>query len=275
MYAMNNRGRIITLITDFGLRDGTVGAMKGIILDICPEARVIDVAHDIPAHDVVAGALTVESVVPYFPKGTIHLAVVDPGVGSARQALALQTPLCCFVGPDNGIFELAWKAAEANFGLGNLKAIKLSNRDFFGKKISPTFHGRDIFAPVAAHLARGTTIEKLGTPATRLQRLGISEPTPLKGGGLQGTVLAFDHFGNAITNIGAEELRRLGPADSLSIHLSRRAVGPLRRTFADVEAGELVAYLGSTDRLEIAIRNQPLRDKLEMEPGETVTVRRH
>ena len=271
---MNSRRRIITLTTDFGLRDGTVGAMKGIILDICPEAQVVDVAHDIPAHDVVAGALTLEAAVPYFPKGTIHVAVVDPGVGSARQAVALQTPLCSFVGPDNGIFELVWKSAESNFGLGNMKAVKLSERDFFLKKISPTFHGRDIFAPVAAHLARGTPIGKLGPPATRLQRLGIAETTPLKGGGLQGVVLAFDHFGNAITSIGSEELSSLGSADGLQVTLGRRAIGPLRRTFADVEPGEPLAYIGSTDRLEIAARNQPLRDMLGVETGETVTVRR-
>jgi len=191
---------VITLTTDFGTYDWFVGTLKGVIADIAPKAKVIDLTHDLPPGDIRGGAFALEAGCRFFPKGTVHVAVVDPGVGSRRKAIAVQTASGVFVGPDNGV--LSWALAKEKF-----VAIQvLENEDYFLHPVSQTFHGRDVFAPVAAHLSRGVPIKKFGPALKDFVRLDWPEPRRQRGG-VEGEVVYIDRFGNAITNIGSELLR--------------------------------------------------------------------
>ena len=190
---------VITLTTDFGTRDWFVGTMKAVILGILPRAKVVDITHEIPPGDIRAGAFALMASCRYFPRGTVHVAVVDPGVGSQRQAIAVQTARRFFVGPDNGV--LSWGLA-----LEKIKTIRLlENRQYFLQPVSRTFHGRDIFAPVAAHLSRGLSASRLGRELKDFVRV----PWPLttkQRGEVQGEIVHIDRFGNAITDIEAERV---------------------------------------------------------------------
>ncbi len=236
---------ILTLTTDFGGEMGYIGQMKGVILSICPQVQLIDITHDIPPQNLDAAALVLESSTPFFPAGSIHLAVIDPGVGSSREGVAIETSTGVFVGPDNGLF-------------GFLKDVKrivaLKNKSYFYPEISSTFHGRDIFAPVAAHLACGLAIDRLGSPRHSLKTL--PEPSVEQDSGdIHGRVIALDRFGNLITDI------RLNydSFDNVSIVITdsyatfKQHCVPLGRTFSEVATGEALAYVGSSKRLEIAV----------------------
>lgn len=263
---------IITLTTDFGLSDGLVGTLKGMLLQGCPDAQLVDLCHQIPPQDLVSAALVLEQATPAFPHGTVHLTVVDPGVGTSRQALVLVTPVAYFVGPDNGVLELVWRAAEENFGLNNLRAYEIREKRFFSADPSPTFHGRDVFAPVAAAIARGTDPRDVGPAAKRIETLGLPEAEPMSGGGMRGEVIAFDGFGNAITNIIRSELEQAGALKRAEVFLAEQSVGFIRRTFADVPPGEPLAYIGSSGRLELAVRNGNLRQARGTRRGDSVRV---
>ncbi len=269
---MKNTTPIITLTTDFGLSDGLVGALKGVLLQGCPDARLVDICHQVPPQDLISAALVLEKATPAFPRGTVHLVVVDPGVGTSRKALLLVTPVAFFVGPDNGVLELVWRAAEENFGLNNLRAHEIKEKRFFPPNPSPTFHGRDIFAPVAAAIARGTEPRDVGPAAKRIETLGLPEAEPMSGGGLRGEVIAFDGFGNAVTNLTRPELEQFGPLDRTLVFLAERPAGCLRRTYADAPPGELLAYIGSSDRLELALREGNLRQRQGVSRGDPVRV---
>ena len=185
---------VITLTTDFGTRDWFVGTMKGVIASIAPRSTVVDLTHDLPPGDIRGGAFALAASHRFFPKGTIHVAVVDPGVGSRRKAIAVQTAKGVFVGPDNGV--LSWALAKEK-----IRAIHaLENEAYFLQPVSRTFHGRDIFAPVAAHLSRGVPIQKLGPALKDFVRLDWPEPR-VRRGGFEGEVVYIDRFGNAITNL--------------------------------------------------------------------------
>ncbi|MBI3108110.1 MAG: SAM-dependent chlorinase/fluorinase, partial [Candidatus Rokubacteria bacterium] len=191
---------IVTLTTDFGLRDPFVGVMKGVILGICPEAHLVDLTHDIDPQDILGAQLALESSVPFFPVGTVHLAVVDPGVGSARRALAVQSAGQCFVGPDNGLLSFAFKTT-------GWTAVSLTAEHYRRPHVSQTFHGRDVFAPAAAHLARGVRLEHFGSPVLDPVRLDLPAARE-EGGALVGEVIAEDRFGNLITSLMAEGMAR-------------------------------------------------------------------
>lgn len=244
---------IVTLLTDFGTTDGYVGEMKGVLLSEVPEATVIDITHEIPAHDVELARLTVARYWRRFPRDTIHIAVVDPGVGSSRAALAVAADGRYLVGPDNGVLSPALLVVGA-------QAVALA----VPSHSSATFHGRDVFAPAAARLARGVSIHDLGdrlaSPIVR------RTPEPRRGhhGELVGQVIAIDRFGNAITNLAgiAGELR-----------VAEQSI-PLRRTYADLAAGEVGAVIGSSGLIEIAVRDGRAADVLELSRGTTVTLRR-
>ena len=236
---------VVTLTTDFGTRDSYVAQMKGVLLQLGPpDLRVIDLGHEIAAQSVREAALFVRECVPRFPPGTIHLVVVDPGVGSARRPIALGWEGQLLVGPDNGVF--AWLPPPSR----PLQAHCISAPD---GAISATFHGRDLFAPAAARLARGEPLTALGPPIADLAAL----PWPsaaVRGGRLCGEVIHIDRFGNAITNIDRDDPRLL-TAEAAQVSLGGRTIGPIRGHYAQAQAGELLALFGSSGLLEIAARD--------------------
>jgi S-adenosylmethionine hydrolase len=255
---------IITLTTDFGQQDGYVGAMKGVILSICPTATVIDLSHEIPPQNVPAAAFVLYQAFSYYPPHTVHCVVVDPGVGSKRRALAVRTNHGVFVGPDNGVFSLVLSSSRVNV----FEAVTLTNSDYQLPAVSATFHGRDIFAPAAAHLARGVPPGKLGPPAINLVRLDFG-PTDEND---VCRVIHIDHFGNLILDITVHDIEN---AEQAIFSVGQTVIRSLSYTFADVREGEFVAYAGSTrDHIEIAIRNGNAARELGVKLGDLVRVKR-
>jgi len=259
--------RIITLLTDFGLDDGTVGVMKGVILGLAPQARLVDLSHAIAPQDVRGAAFVLGRTAPYFPEGTVHLVVVDPGVGTVRRPMAARVGPHFFVGPDNGAATRLMERAER---LGQAtSSFQLDRPERWLPKVSDVFHGRDIFAPVAAHLANGVALEDLGTPFQDPVRLSLPSPVPMLGG-LLGEVEYVDHFGNLRTNI-----RREDCADRLptAVRLGAVEIGGLVRTFGERTAGELIAFWGSGDELCVAVVNGSAAARLGIAVGAPVEIR--
>jgi hypothetical protein len=238
---------VIALLTDFGLRDAYVGAMKGAILSVCPEAALVDVLHEVPAHDVAAGALALEAAYRHFPGGTVFVAIVDPGVGSSRRPLAVGAGRWLFVGPDNGLLTPVLDAHP------QARVHLVASPLLFREPVSPVFHGRDLFGPVAGHLACGLSLEEVGPPVGDAIRLPPPPKTRLEDG-WQGVVVHVDRFGNLTTNILASDLERLGGRglEGLEVSLGGRGLR-LVRSYSDVEAGQPCALVGSSGRLEIAV----------------------
>lgn len=236
---------VIALLTDFGLQDHYVGAMKGAILSTCPEATLVDVCHDVPAWDVAAGALLLDAAYRHFPGGTVFVAVVDPGVGSERRPVALGAGRWLFVGPDNGLFTCVLQAHP------QARVRLLANPVLYRTPLSAVFHGRDLFGPAAAHLARGLALEEVGPALADPVRLPLPSPVRVPGG-WEGEVLHVDRFGNLITNLTEAELRSAGRRDSLLVEVASRAV-PLVVSYSDVAAGQPCALVGSSGRLEVAV----------------------
>jgi S-adenosylmethionine hydrolase len=273
---------IITLLTDFGIRDGYVAGMKGVILGICPEALIVDISHLIPPQDIRAGAFVLSTVYRDFPPETIHVAVVDPGVGTQRRAVAVRAGDYYFVGPDNGLF--SWILASES----PWTAHCLENREYwrpwrnglsFGKtageggSISATFHGRDIFAPVAAHLARSVRLEALG-PACAPHIALWSEPVR-EGEELRGEVIYVDRFGNGITNIRRPDiepfLQRGRWQRIVQVNGSKGSSRVnLVQTYGEVAPGTAIALIGSSEWLEIAVNQGSAAERLNIGPGSTV-----
>ncbi|MCS6845132.1 MAG: SAM-dependent chlorinase/fluorinase [Caldilineales bacterium] len=257
---------IITLTTDFGLDDGYVGAMKGVILGIAPGATLVDITHALPPQDIRRGVSVLREATPYFPAGTVHLAIVDPGVGSQRRPIALQAGAHRFVGPDNGLFTAAIADAQAA-GLP-VAVYHLDRPAYWRPEISRTFHGRDIFAPVAAHLANGVPLEELGTPVDDPVLLPLWRPERRPDGRILGHVDHVDHFGNLISNVPGAWLA--GRRWTISI-AGRQLVGP-RPTYAAAEPGELLALISSSGHLEVAVRNGSAAALLGVQAGEPIEV---
>lgn len=262
---------VITLTTDFGLRDSYVGVMKGVMLGICPTARFVDITHEIAPQDVTAASFVVRAAMPYFPPGTIHLVVVDPGVGTQRHPVALATPEARYVGPDNGVFGLVWRQAQARWQTSELRAVILQEARFWRQQVSATFHGRDIFAPVAAHLAAGVALDTLGPRLEKPVMLTMQEPTWHTLQHLGGQIIYIDHFGNAISNITAAHLGRIGPLPALQVSIGSLRL-PLQHTYSSVGAGEALALIGSDGYLEIAVREGSASAVLGIETGTAIAV---
>jgi S-adenosylmethionine hydrolase len=266
MTSSPDQSPVITLLTDFGIDDAYVGIMKGVVLGINARARLVDLTHSIPPQEVMRAALALRSAVEFFPPGTIHVAVVDPGVGSDRRPLLLRTERACFVGPDNGVLVAAARR------IGKPKAYVLENSRYFRPTISQTFHGRDIFAPVAAHLSLGVEPADVGRETSSFVHLDLPEVTIVPEG-IQGEVIYVDRFGNLITNIERTALDRF-PGPSLSVSIGSMAVtGPVQ-SYAAVDEGTALALIGSWGVLEIAIRNGDAARDLGMKVGAPVTVTR-
>lgn len=257
---------LITLTTDFGLRDPFVGIMKGVVLSICPSARLVDLTHEIPPQDVLAGGLALEAAVPFFPSGTVHLGVVDPGVGTARRAIAIRAGGTYLVGPDNGLFTFALE------GHG-WSAVSLAAPEYRLAEVSRTFHGRDIFAPAAAYLASGVPLERLGPPVSDPARLRLPG-CRLEDGGLVGEVLDADRFGNLLTSIPAARLVDVPGVGEVWLEVAGRHLpGPVN-AYDEGRDGEPAVIVGSTGRLEIFVRAGSARDHLGARRGTIVRVTR-
>lgn len=256
--------QIITLTTDFGNQDHYVSTMKAVILSIAPDVRLVDISHEIPPQDVMAGAWVVKNAAVHFPAGTIHLVVVDPGVGTDRNPVALEIDDQYFVGPDNGIFSLI--ADQKNY-----TACKLTDKSFWRENESNTFHGRDIFAPAAAHLANGVAIEKLGRPVDKLVTYHWATPIADKDG-IQGWVVHIDRFGNLITNIPDDLIRELTRSARLKIYVGNTILHELVKAYGYVEDGEPAAYIGSSGMLEIAINKGNASEMLGVQKGAQISI---
>ena len=258
---MTGGAPIVTLTTDFGTRDAYVAAMKGVILGIAREARLVDVSHDVAAHDITEGALALEAAVPFFPADTVHVAVVDPGVGTARRGLAVVTEGARFVGPDNGLF--------TPFLEGPWRAFELTAPEYRLATVSRTFHGRDVFAPAAAHLALGVAPERFGPPVEDPVRLHW--PTVREThGAVAGTVLHVDRFGNLVTSIRASAFAAFG---EVTVRLAGRSV-PFVSTYGDLEPGQPGALVGGSGRLEVAVREGSAASRFRARRGTPVVVSR-
>lgn len=272
-------GAIITLTTDFGLADAYVAAMKGAILSINPEANIIDICHTITSQSIPQAAFVLSTVYRYFPPKTIHVVVVDPGVGTERRAIVLRTPFADFVAPDNGVLsyviqqsatELAKDKANPGYvklGKG-LKAVHITNPKFWRLPVSATFHGRDIFAPVAAHLSLGVPPAEFGEEIESLVMLLLPQPHRVADGSLIGHILHIDHFGNLITDVRRADLPGTG---NLTIEVGGKVISGLSRTYTEREG--LLALMGSSDRLEVAVRKGSARSLLGAEVGTEIIIR--
>jgi S-adenosylmethionine hydrolase len=245
----------IALLTDFGLQDHYVGVMKAVIAGIAPDAALIDLSHAVPPQSILAGQRLLEASAPYLPEGTIVLAVVDPGVGGSRRPMALRSGRLTFVGPDNGLFT-PWLPGDA--------AVELAAPEYRLPRVSSTFHGRDVFAPAAAHLAAGVLLERLGPPLGNPVRLEPPRARTFQDGTIEGEVVYVDHFGNLITNIAG--------VSGGSAQVRGRDL-PLRATYGAVAAGELLSLLGSDGWLEVAVRDGSAALALGIADGEPVTWR--
>jgi S-adenosyl-L-methionine hydrolase (adenosine-forming) len=261
---------IITLLTDFGVESTYPAQMKGVILGRCPSAAVVDLSHGVPHHDVQKAAFMLASASPAFPPGTIHLAVVDPHVGTQRRILAAEACGHIYLAPDNGLLTLVTQGGLlCDSPTGGQPIFSVENQRFFRTEVSSTFHGRDIFAPVAAALAEGAEVADLGPPVDSIERFDVPKPRRQLSR-VSGQVLYLDPFGNLVTNIPGSMLA--GQGGGLTIHLCGAVVHGLSKAYSDVPAGLLLAYIGSAGLLEIAVNRQSAAMRLGAEVGTPLTV---
>ena len=257
---------IVTLITDFGLKDGNVGVMKGVIWNIAPQVQISDLSHLIQPQNVREAALILLRSAPYFPAGTVHVVVVDPGVGTARRPIAARLGEQYFVGPDNGVITLWLERFESQGG--GVQFVHLDRPEFWLPQVSHVFHGRDIFAPVGGHLAAGVPLESLGSLIDDPLRLDL--PIPMRSeGGWRGEVIHLDHFGNISTNIRQEHLKQDQVA---TVRLCGVNIEGMVRTFGERPPGELVALIGSTGNLIVSVVNGSAAQRLGAKVGDAVEV---
>jgi len=262
---------LLTLTTDFGTQDAYVGAMKGVIAGVAPEVRTVDVTHAVAPQDVMEAAWTLREAAPFFPPGTVHLAVVDPGVGTDRRAIACRIGAHTFVGPDNGLFSLL--LGPDGLGPEAPEAIVELDRPAYWRTPRParTFHGRDLFAPVAAHLAAGRALAEVGTPAPAdsLVRLHWVRPRADEQG-VQGWVVHVDRFGNAVTNIPADLAEGHRKGRDLRCYAGSAILDGVRQTYAEVAAGDPVLVVGSSGHLEVAVNGGDAAALLSLPKGSPI-----
>ena len=259
------RKPIITLLTDFGEKDHYVASMKGVILNINPQCILVDITHEVKPHDIQEGAFILANTYSYFPKGTIHLSVVDPGVGGGRKPILIVTQNHFFVGPDNGLFTLVAQREKVK------QMVVLTKQKYFLPKVSMTFHGRDIFAPIAAHLSLGIKPNAFGYRTNSLQEFGFQKPIN-KEGKLLGEVLHIDAFGNLISNIDEEKLFKFIKGRPFVIRAGRKAIQGLKKGYLEGRKGELIALLGSSGFLEISVNEGNAQKTLKVKRGDPIRI---
>lgn len=257
----------VALLSDFGTRDHYAGALKAVVLAVCPDATLVDISHDIPPHDVLAGALELAACYRYFPSGTIFLAVVDPGVGSQRRGIAADIGDFKFVGPDNGVFTAVFREAPPK------RVVELTERKYARPTVSRTFEGRDRFAPAAGWLAKGINLGWLGKSVTDFHLLDLPQPH-VDGDQIRGIVVRVDRFGNLVSNIDHRTFDQLARQGPIGVRVGTREVARVVSTYAEAAAGEVCALFGGTDHLEIALNAGDAAAALGLARGAEVTVRR-
>jgi S-adenosylmethionine hydrolase len=262
---------VITLLTDFGLADHYVAAMKGVILGICPRARLIDITHQISSFSISEGAYKLAQAWKYFPHGTVHLAVVDPGVGSARRAMAAEIDGHRFVAPDNGLLTMVL-ASGRGAPIRKIRFREITARRYFHAPVSNTFHGRDIFAPVAAHLAKGLALARVGKRLSDPIIGGFAKPSQLPDGRWRGTVLSVDSFGNIITNFDWATFHEIAQRP-FSLKLASRTLTKYSTTYASAPTGQPFVMQGSTGYLEVSINESSAVASLTVATGATVVLK--
>lgn len=255
---------IITLLTDFGQRDAFVGTMKGVILGICPAAKIVDVTHGIPRQNLSAAAFNLKNSYKFFPEGTIHVVVVDPGVGSQRRIVGVQADGHYFVAPDNGVLKYIFAEGTVS------EVISITNENYFLKPVSQTFHGRDIFSPVAAHLAKGVGLEKFGADIDDYEHGRVPE-VRRSGHWLKGEVVYVDHFGNLVSNLAAAEVRSKSDRP-VSVRIGDVVITGLVDSYARGEKDEPIALIGSSGYVEIAINLADASKRLDCTEGDEIMV---
>lgn len=259
---------LITLLTDFGNADYFVAAMKGVIHSVNPKVHIVDITHNIPPQDIEAAAFTLLAVYSAFPQGTIHVAVVDPGVGSNRPAILIQANGQSFVGPDNGIFSYVCDQSKP-------RLFHLNNPEYFRHPVSDTFNGRDVFAPVGAALSLGIAAKKLGVEIHDYVRLPSLKPEVSRDGNISGRVIHIDHFGNCVTNITANQLTDKMIDEGARLTIRQHQVDALRRFFAEeTNPNKVFCVWGSAGFLEIAVRNNSAAKLLQVKRGDSVVLTR-
>ena len=274
---------IITLTTDFGLADAYVAAMKGVILGINPEVKIIDICHSIKPQNIAQAAFVLSTAYPYFPRKTIHMVVVDPGVGSERRAIILRTPIACFVAPDNGVLSYVIQQSlsksvekRGQFSIkggvkpgAELETVAITNPKFWRSPVSATFHGRDIFAPVAALLSLGFPPIEFGEPIDSVEVLPLPHPYQTPNGTLVGHVIHIDNFGNLITDIKSDDLVR--KAEPITIEVGGQLISGLSHTYA--EGSGLLAVIGSSSYLEVSLKGGSASSLLNARTGDEVRLK--
>ncbi|HLA98188.1 MAG TPA: SAM-dependent chlorinase/fluorinase [Anaerolineales bacterium] len=261
------RSNFITLLTDFGLKDGNVGVMKGVIWGLAPQVKIADISHQVSPQNVPEAALILRRSAPYFPRGAIHVIVVDPGVGTSRRPIAARIGPHYYICPDNGILTMMLARAEAENW--PVQIVHADKPRYWLPEVSHVFHGRDIFAPLAAHLANGVPLQDLGAPVGDPIRLKLPLPKRTEHGWV-GEVIHIDHFGNLSSNIRQEHL---GNPANLQVHLCGFTIHGLVRTFGERPPGELVALYGSTGNLIVSVVNGSAAQRLGTRPGDPLEVR--
>lgn len=258
---------IITLTTDFGLANHYVGTMKGVLLSRCSGAQIVDVSHEIPAFSIRAGAYAIDQAARYFPVNTVHVVVVDPGVGTARRALAVEAAGQYFVAPDNGVLSLVLLRDR------NSTCYEIVNRDWWLPNTSSTFHGRDVFAPVGAALASGVAqIHELGRVVDDVELLPDLEPEQMEAQCWRGVVLSIDRFGNVITNFGASAFRQIAHSQ-FGLSAKEGTVTEFHRTFGEAPPGVCFAYFGSSGYIELGMNQANAAEVLGVSAGSAITLR--
>lgn len=254
---------IMTLTTDFGTNDSYVPAMKGVILGICPEVVLVDICHEVEPQAIGQAAYLLSTATPYFPPGTIHLVVVDPGVGTERWPIVARTGRASYVAPDNGVLSLVLHREPVQM------TVHLTDPHYHLPEVSATFHGRDIFAPAAAHLARGIDPTQMGQPFSPARLVTLPGPfsLPQHSGSWQGEILHIDHFGNLVTSFQISHSQ-----SRLALIVGGQRIEPLHHTFADVDPGQMLIYRGSSGYLEVAVREGNAAAELGVRVGDPVQV---
>jgi S-adenosyl-L-methionine hydrolase (adenosine-forming) len=258
---------VLALLTDFGVRDHYVGSMKAAALSVCPDLTLVDITHDIAPHDVLGGALQLAASFRYFPAGTVFVAVVDPGVGSARRGIAAEVGEYRLIAPDNGLLTAVFQDTPPR------RIVELTERRYFRPTVSRTFEGRDRFAPAAAWLLRGIELNALGRPIHDPVMLDLPRPE-VRGDELHGCVVQEDRFGNLITNIDRRTFDRFTTRRAFSIAAGGNTITRVVATYAEIAADEVCGLFGSSDHLEFAARSASAAERLGIGPGASVVVKR-